>query len=75
MSPRSDVSILLGDALRARRIELDLTQEQLAERASTHDTYVGAVERGEKNVSLARFIQLCEALETSASHVLRMAGL
>lgn len=75
MESSSDIGILVGDALRARRIEINLTQEELAERAATHDTYVGSVERGEKNVSLARFVRLCEALDVSASDVLAQVGL
>lgn len=52
-----------GQQVRARRLELDLTLEGLAVRARLHPTYVGSVERGERNVGLWNVLRLAEALE------------
>lgn len=51
-------------ALRARRIGLGLSQEELAERSGLHRTYVGSVERAERNVSIDNMELLALAVET-----------
>lgn len=48
-----------------RRYEIGLTQEKLAEKADLHPTYVGSVERGERNIALENIIQLAKALKCS----------
>ena len=42
----------LGRRIRERREELDLTQEELGRRCGLHRTFIGSVERGERNVSI-----------------------
>ncbi len=42
----------LGDRIRERRVERGLTQEQFGEQCSLHRTFIGSVERGERNVSI-----------------------
>lgn len=53
---------LFGANIRAYRIRLGLTQEQLAEIANLHRTYIGAIERGDRNVSLKNIVHIAEAL-------------
>lgn len=57
-------AVAFGARVRARRQELRLTQEQLAERSGLHFTYVSSVERGERNVTLRTIFRLAEALDT-----------
>ncbi len=54
-----------GEAVRRRRQELGISQEELAERADLHRTYIGDVERGSRNVSLINIAKIAAALEIS----------
>lgn len=60
----------LGALVRARREKLGISQEELAFRAGLHRTYVGSVERGERNVSLMNLLRLASALGCSASQLI-----
>lgn len=44
------------------RISLDLSQEKLASRAGVHRTYIGMIERAEKNITLENIQKVCRAL-------------
>jgi transcriptional regulator with XRE-family HTH domain len=52
----------VGQNVRTFRLRLDLTQEQLAEKAGLHWTYISGVERGRYNVSLETLEALASAL-------------
>lgn len=54
-----------GLKVRMKRYELEITQEELAERANLHHTYVSSVERGERNIALENIIALAKALGCS----------
>lgn len=64
-----DLKGKLGAELRRRRLDLGLSQEELAERAALHRTYVSDVEAGKRNLSLASIQRLTEALGASVSAV------
>lgn len=49
--------------LRATRLARGISQERLAELADIHRTYVGSVERGERNISIDNMEQLANALQ------------
>ena len=53
---------VFGQRVRARRLELGLSQEALAPLAGRHRTYVGSLERGERNVALINIVRLGKAL-------------
>jgi transcriptional regulator with XRE-family HTH domain len=65
--------IALGEALRARRKALGVSQEQLALLAGVDRAYVGGVERGEHNLTIMTLGQLCEALHVKPSHLFKAA--
>jgi transcriptional regulator with XRE-family HTH domain len=53
----------LGDRIRRRRHELELTQAELAFRSGIHYTYIGSVETGARNPSIDLVARLARALE------------
>ncbi|MDA8282378.1 MAG: helix-turn-helix transcriptional regulator [Actinomycetota bacterium] len=61
------VAQAFGDRLRARRRQRGWTLERLGEEAGLHWTYVGSVERGERNVSLVNIVRLAAALGVDPS--------
>jgi transcriptional regulator with XRE-family HTH domain len=64
---RADIRERFGFAVKARREELGLTQEDLAEKAKIHRTYLSDVERGTRNLSLINIERLAEALNWRVS--------
>lgn len=62
MSTSRDPLRDFGLAVRQARVAEGLSQEALAEVAGLHRTYVGGVERGERNVSLLNIVALARAL-------------
>lgn len=64
------ISREFGRRVRARRHELGWTIERLAEEAELHWTYVGSVERGERNIALVNIVRLCEALGVDPGELL-----
>ncbi|MCU1368989.1 MAG: MunI regulatory protein [Ilumatobacteraceae bacterium] len=61
-SPKQTVQKGFGSNLRRLRLERRLTQAQLAKRAGVHWTYVGQIERGERNLSLLNIVRLGRGL-------------
>lgn len=53
---------VFAENVRQKRQELGLSQEELAERAGVHRTYVGMLERGEKNVTIYNIERIALAL-------------
>lgn len=57
----------LGERLRAYRTQRGWSQEELAERADLHTTYIGQLERGEKNATIESISKVAAALNISLS--------
>jgi transcriptional regulator with XRE-family HTH domain len=71
MPSREEVLAGFGAALRRERAKADVSQEQLAEAADVHVTYVSQVERGLKNVTLYNICRFARALGTTPASLLR----
>ena len=54
--------IFIGKKIRAEREKMGLSQEKLGEKAGVHRTYVGMVERGEKNITIFNLRRFAQAL-------------
>lgn len=66
---KEDPRVVLGRAVRKRRLELNLSQEKLAEAAHLHWTYISGIERGTRNVSLLNIVKIARALSLSPSQL------
>ena len=60
----------IGSNVKAYRTKLGLSQEELAELAGVHRTYMGAVERAEKNVSALSLAKIAKALKIKPEKLL-----
>jgi transcriptional regulator with XRE-family HTH domain len=67
MSPR----LIFAASLKAARLELEMSQETLAEMAGLHRTYIGQVERGERNISIDNMFRLSVAVNRSLTELLQ----
>ena len=73
MPERSADHGALGNAIRQLRGGLKISQEELADRSGLHRTYLGGIERGERNPSYTNILRIAEALEVSPSKLLARA--
>ncbi len=60
----------LGERIREERLRLHLTQAQLAEDVDISDTYMGAIERGERSLTLDTLVRLVNRLGVSVDYML-----
>ena len=63
MQSKTDVLIKFGERVRDLRKERGLSQEQLAFKADLHRTYIGMIERAEKNITLINVEKIAIALK------------
>lgn len=63
--------VAFGNRVRALRASRNLSQENLAETASLHRTYVSSVERGQRNIGLDNIFSLADALGVPAAELFR----
>lgn len=66
----TDIRKKFGNHLRELRVERKLTQEELADRAGMHFTYIGQIERGLRNPSLVNLEKIAKALRVDAGALL-----
>ncbi|KOE69511.1 DNA-binding protein [Aggregatibacter actinomycetemcomitans serotype f str. D18P1] len=55
----------LGLSIKLARVRKGLSQEELAELAGLHRTYIGMVERAERNITVINLVQIAKALDVS----------
>jgi transcriptional regulator with XRE-family HTH domain len=62
---KKSVSIKFGERVREIRVSQNLSQEQLADLAHVHRTYIGMIERAEKNITLVNIEKIANALNVN----------
>lgn len=62
---KREILIKFGQKVREERARLGLSQEELAGRAGVHRTYIGMIERAEKNITLENIEKIAKALKIS----------
>lgn len=70
---KSSILNFFGKRVREERLKKELSQEKLAELANLHRTYIGMIERGEKNITLENIEKIAKALKVSVSKLLEEA--
>jgi transcriptional regulator with XRE-family HTH domain len=70
---RTTLQQRIGDSLRKHREALGISQEAFAEQVHMHRTYYSAIERGEKNLTLATLSRVCDGLHAPVWEVLKDA--
>ncbi|MDO8639314.1 MAG: helix-turn-helix transcriptional regulator [bacterium] len=61
-----------GEKVREERHKLGLSQEELASRAGVHRTYIGMIERAEKNITLENIEKIAKALEIPLGKIMNL---
>lgn len=64
---KKEILVKFGKKVREERKKLGYSQEVLAEKAGVHRTYIGMIERGEKNITLANIQKVSKALKIKIS--------
>ncbi len=67
----SDVLIKFGKKVKAERHKQHLSQEKLAEIAGVHRTYIGMIERAEKNITLTNIAKIAAALNITIEELFK----
>lgn len=66
---RKAILVRFGERVREERIKQKLSQEQLASRAKVHRTYIGMIERAEKNITLENIEKIAKALDRTVEEM------
>lgn len=74
MESKHEILNLFGENVRKHRRLLNISQEELADRADLHRTYIGMIERAEKNITLVNIEKIANALKVSIEDLIRISN-
>jgi transcriptional regulator with XRE-family HTH domain len=74
MESKHEILNLFGENVRKQRRLLNISQEELAHRADLHRTYIGMIERAEKNITLVNIEKIANALEVKINDLLKQSN-
>jgi len=66
----SELSVVIGQLIRARRTQQKITQESLALQCGIDRSYMGRIERGEVNLTVEKLYEIASVLQVNASDLL-----
>jgi transcriptional regulator with XRE-family HTH domain len=72
MNSKKEILVQFGDRVREIRKQKGLSQEELSFKANLHRTYIGMIERAEKNITLLNIEKIANALEVDISDLLKI---
>ena len=70
MKSKQEILINFGEKVREIRKKKGMSQEELADKANLHRTYIGMIERAEKNITLVNIKKISNALEINIKKLL-----
>ena len=70
----SEIAKIIGQRIRSYRLQLGLSQEKVAELSRCHPTYIGQLERGEKNATLESIEKIAAAIDVPLSELFDNIG-
>jgi len=68
---KESINVRFGRKVREERLKRNLSQEELAAHAGVHRTYIGMIERAEKNITLENIEKIAKALNVGISEFFR----
>ncbi len=71
MISKHEILNIFGENVKKHRRKLEISQEELADRANLHRTYIGMIERAEKNITLVNMEKIANALEVKIPDLLK----
>ena len=74
MKSKHEILNLFGENVRKFRRLVNLSQEELAHKADLHRTYIGMIERAEKNITLVNIEKIANALEVKIEDLLKTSN-
>ncbi|NBG66881.1 helix-turn-helix domain-containing protein [Acidiluteibacter ferrifornacis] len=74
MESKHEILNLFGENVRKYRRLLNISQEELAHKADLHRTYIGMIERAEKNITLVNIEKIANALEVKIEDLLKFSN-
>ena len=69
---KEDILIKFGNKVREERLKKNLSQEAFADKVGVHRTYIGMIERAEKNITLINIQKLADGLGISISDLMKL---
>lgn len=70
----SHLQEVIAANVRKRRLQMGLSQEEFADLCGYHRTYIGSIERSERNITVSTLEAVAKALETEPAELLREDG-
>lgn len=67
---KQEILVKFGERVRDERLKNGFYQEEIAAKAGLHRTYIGMIERGEKNITLGNMSKISKALKVKLSDLL-----